>query len=323
MSETRYRYNYRSLSYEKVEVTLRHRIYNVVKFFATGLVFATVIVFFAYTFIDSPKEKLLKRENEQFKLQYQLIDKRLEQIAMVLSDLETRDDNIYRVIFEAEPIPKNIRKAGYGGMNRYKELQGFDNSKLVIQTHKQLDKIAKQLYIQSRSFDDVIEMAKQKEEMLACIPAILPISNKDLTHMASGFGYRIDPIYKTTKFHAGMDFTAPTGTEIFATGDGKVEGSDRRMRGYGRYVVVDHGYGYKTLYAHMSKVLVRPGTKVKRGDLLGLVGCTGKCVGPHLHYEVRKEGNPINPVNFYFNDLTPEEYELMIELSSKITQSFD
>ena len=323
MSKVKYRYNNKSLTYEKVETGIKERLISVLSFLATGLVIGSIFFFLAYTYIDSPKEKELKRENSQLSLQYQLLDKRMDQFAAVLESVQDRDDNIYRTIFEAEPIGDNIRKAGFGGINRYRELEGYRNSDLVIETTKKLDKLAKQLYIQSKSYDEVMEMAQKKEEMLASIPAIQPVSNKKLKRMASGFGYRLDPHYKTQAFHAGMDFTAPTGTPIYATGDGKVIRADNSAAGYGNHVRIDHGYGYITLYAHMSKIKAIPGQKVKRGDVIGFVGNTGKSMGPHLHYEVRKNDNPVNPVNFYFNDLTPEEYELMINLSSATNQSLD
>ena len=323
MSEAKYRYNPATLSYEKIEYGFIYKLKRLLSFTAIGLIFAAIIIFLAYTFIDSPKEKLLKREIDQLALQYEILNNRLDQTSIVLDDLQERDDNIYRVIFEAEPIPSAIRKAGFGGINRYEKLQGFDHSNLIIEITKQVDKISKQLYIQSKSFDDVFGMAKNKSEMLAAIPAIQPIANKNLTRVASGFGYRIDPVYKTKKMHAGMDFTAPKGTEIYTTGNGTVVGIKKSNRGYGNHVTIDHGYGYKTLYAHMNKIIVRLGQKVKRGEVIGYVGNTGKSLGPHLHYEVIKNGRKINPVNFYFNDLTPEEYEKMIELASRVNQSFD
>lgn len=288
-------------------------------------VFAGAIFYVLFSLVyDSPKERQLTTEKEELMLQYDLLDKRLDQMSIILADLENRDDNIYRTVFEAEPIPKNIRKSGIGGVNRYKNLDKFKGeADIVISTSKKLDQLAKQLYIQSKSFDEIFKVAKQKEEMFASIPAIQPVSNKDLTRMASGFGMRIDPHYKTPAFHAGMDFTAPTGTPIYATGDGKVLRADRTSKGYGNHVRIDHGYGYITLYAHMSKMIVKPGQEVTRGEVIGYVGNTGKSRGPHLHYEVRKNEKPINPVNFYFNDLTPEEYDLMIQLSSQENQSFD
>ncbi len=323
MAKAKYRYNPHSLSYDKIELTFKAKLWRFLAFFGASLFMAVVIYGITYTYVDSPKEKQLKTENGQLQSQYAIIDKKLDQLQLVLEDIEHRDDNIYRIIFEAEPIADEIRKAGFGGINRYKELEGYNNSELIIKTSEKLDKLSKQLYIQSKSFDEVFEMAKKKEEMLASLPAIQPVSNVDLTRMASGYGYRTDPVYKTTKFHAGMDFTAPTGTPIYATGDGKVIVADSESRGYGNHVRISHGYGYVTLYAHMSKMAVKVGQKVKRGDVIGYVGNTGKSVGPHCHYEVRKNDTPINPVNFYFNDLTPEQYAKMIELSNDPTQSLD
>lgn len=318
-----YRYNPKTLIYEKIEVGFRSRFFRFLSYVVTGMVFAAVVMLFAYSYIDSPKEKQLKRENAQLQLEYDILNKKIEQFSVILEDIQNRDDNIYRVIFEAEPIPENIRKAGFGGVNRYKHLEGYKNSQLVTETTSRLDKIAKQLYIQSKSFDDVYNLAKQKEKMLASIPAIQPVSNKDLTRMASGFGYRVDPVYKTNKFHSGMDFTAPTGTEIYATGNGKVVFIERAANGYGNHVIIDHGFGYQTLYAHLSSIDVKPGQQVKRGDIIGKVGNTGKSVGPHLHYEVVKNNEKINPVNFYFNDLTEDEYEKMILISSASNQALD
>ena len=289
----------------------------------TGLVFAVVFIALFYVFFDSPKEKRLKRENAQLALQYEILNARLEEQSDVLDNLQDRDDNVYRVIFEADPIPDNIRKAGFGGSNRYENLEGFDNSDIVVNTTKRMDQMAKQMYIQSKSLDEVYKMAQQKEKMLASIPAIMPVAKKDLSRVASGFGMRLHPILKIRKMHTGMDFTAPTGTPIYATGDGVVEDAESTRGGYGKHVVVDHGYGYQTLYGHMSKIDVRTGQKIKRGDILGYVGSTGRSTAPHLHYEVIKDGNKINPINFYSNDLSPEEYELMIEVSSQTNQSFD
>jgi len=323
MAKAKYRYNPHSLSYDKIELTLRYKIARSIIFLGASIVIGVIIYGITYSFIDSPKEKQLKTENAQLQSQYAIIDKKLDQLQLVLEDIEHRDDNIYRVIFEAEPIADEIRKAGFGGINRYEELEGYNNSELIIKTSEKLDRLSKQLYIQSKSFDEVFEMAKSKEKMLASLPAIQPVSNEDLTRMASGFGYRTDPVYKTPKFHTGMDFTAPQGTPIYATGDGKVIQADAESRGYGNHIRISHGYGYTTLYAHMSKMAVKVGQKVKRGDVIGYVGSTGKSVGPHCHYEVRKNNEPINPVNFYFNDLTPEQYAKMIELSNDPTQSLD
>ena len=323
MAKVKYYYDTKTLSYKRIEISglnkLKHLFYFLIGSAFTGLLM--IIIFFQ--FFDSPKEKRLNREIDALTSQYEIVDDKLRQVELVLDDVQNRDDNIYRVIFEADPIPKSIRKAGYGGVNRYENLKGFNNSDLITNTSEKVDQISKQLYIQSKSFDDIIELAKNKTDMLAALPAIQPVSNKNLSRMASGYGYRIHPIYKTRKMHSGMDFSAKTGTPIYATGDGKISKVRRSRRGYGNHVVIDHGYGYKTLYAHMKKYAVKKGQKVKRGEVIGYVGSTGTSVAPHLHYEVHKDGRKINPVNFYFNYLNPEEYEKMLEISSQNNQSFD
>jgi len=323
MSKVKYRYNTKSLTYEKVEISWQRKMLAILSFLLTGVVFGSIFFFLAYTYIDSPKEKEIKRENKKLQMKYEFLNKKLDEVAAVLDDIEERDDNIYRVIFEAEPIAMNIRKAGFGGINRYKDLEGYKSSELMTESALKMDVILKQLYIQSKSFDEVMEMAMKKKELLASIPAIQPVSNKDLKRMASGYGFRIDPHYKTRAFHAGMDFTAPRGTPIYATGDGRVSRADNSAKGYGNHVRIDHGYGYVTLYAHMYKIKVKIGQTVKRGDIIGLVGNTGKSVGPHCHYEVRKNGKPLNPVNFYFNDLSPEQYEVMVKMANATNQSLD
>jgi murein DD-endopeptidase MepM/ murein hydrolase activator NlpD len=276
-----------------------------------------------YQFFDSPKEKRLKLEIQNLTSQYEVINNDMQQVETVLDEIQDRDDNIYRVIFEADPIPTSIRKQGFGGVNRYEKLLGLSNSELMINTSKKIDQLTKQLYLQSKSFDEVIDLAKNKSNMLASIPAIQPVANKDLKRMASGYGYRIHPIYKTRKMHYGMDFSAKTGTEIYATGDGIVSKIKRSKRGYGNYVKINHGFGYETLYAHMSKYIVKRGQKVKRGEVIGYVGNSGISTAPHLHYEVRKDNKKINPMNFYYNDLNPEEYEKMLEISLQSNQSLD
>lgn len=323
MSKIKYRFNTKSLTYEKVKVTFRERFLRFISYLAIGLVFATVTIILAYKFLDSPKEKMLRREIEAIQLQYDLLHKKMDQVQIVLNDLQDRDDNIYRVIFEAEPIPSTIRQAGFGGSDRYSVFDNYDNAELLKTTTERLDKITKQLYIQSKSFDEVVKLAKNKEQMISSIPAIMPINNKDLRHQPGGFGWRTHPIYKTPEFHPGMDFAAEQGTPIYATGDGVVETADANAQGYGNHVVVNHGFGYQTLYGHMSKIAVRVGKKIKRGELLGYVGSTGLSTAPHVHYEVIKNGEKVNPINFYFNDLTPQQYQVMLEMSSKSSQSFD
>jgi murein DD-endopeptidase MepM/ murein hydrolase activator NlpD len=319
----KYFYNTNTLKYEKVEVSIGKRILRVIGYLASVAVFAGIVMIIAYTYIDSPKEKQLKREIEQLSLQYDLLQERLKVMDVVMGDLQERDDNIYRVIFEAEPISTDIRKAGYGGVNKYKALENYDYSGLMIETTKKLDRLAKQMYVQSKSYDELLKEVQNKNKLLASIPAIQPIANKRLRAMASGFGYRIHPIYKTSKLHTGMDFSAPVGTPIYATGDGVVVTADAEGRGYGNHVVINHGYGYRTLYGHMSRIKARRGQTVKRGEVIGYVGNTGTSTAPHLHYEVLKNNKPINPINFYYNDLSPQEYELMLEMSSRANQSFD
>jgi murein DD-endopeptidase MepM/ murein hydrolase activator NlpD len=327
MAKVKYYYDPRTLSYRKIERNWQHRLRDSGLFLMTAFMFALLFYILADNFIDSPKEKRLKRELDFVMLQNEIINDRLDQVSLVLADMQYRDDNIYRVIFEAEPIPNEVRQAGFGGVNRYKNLEGYTNSDLIIESRKKLDIITKQAYVQSKSLDEVLELAKNKDEMLQSIPAIQPVANKDLRRMASGFGYRIHPIYKVRKLHTGMDFSATIGTPIYATGDGVVHnekgGNKVGGRGYGKYVVIDHGYGYQTLYAHMSKKNVVPGQRVKRGDVIGFVGNSGTSTSPHLHYEVIKNGQKINPINFFYNDLSPEEYELMIQISSSSNQSFD
>jgi murein DD-endopeptidase MepM/ murein hydrolase activator NlpD len=323
MSKVKYRFNTKSLTYEKVKVTFRERFMRFISYLAIGLVFATVTILLAYKFLDSPKEKMLRREIEALQLQYNLLNKKMDQAQLVLKDLQDRDDNIYRVIFESEPIPGSVRQAGFGGTDRYSVFDNYDNAELLKTTTERLDKITKQLYIQSKSFDEVVKLAKNKEQMISSIPAIMPINNKDLRHQPGGFGWRTHPIYKTPEFHPGMDFAAEQGTPIYATGDGVVDIADANAQGYGNHVVLNHGFGYKTLYGHMSKMAVRVGKKVKRGELIGYVGSTGLSTAPHVHYEVIKNGEKVNPINFYFNDLTPQQYQVMLEMSTKSSQSFD
>ena len=323
MAKTKYKYNPHTLTYEKIKLSAWEKIRKGLAYLTVFIFVAIGIVIISYNIFSSPKELMQAREIEYLKDNYKRLNKELAETEKVLKNIEDRDDNIYRIIFEAEPVASSIRNAGVGGVNRYSDLEGYANEDMVINTSKRLDQIAKQLYVQSKSYDEVIELATNKEHMLASIPAIQPIPNKNLKRMASGFGYRIHPVYKTRKLHTGMDFTSPTGTEIYATGDGTVVTVKKSRRGYGMHVEIDHGYGYVTLYGHMSKFNVRQGQKVKRGEVIGFVGNTGTSTAPHLHYEVIKDGKKINPINFYFNDLTPEEYDKMIEISSSANQSFD
>jgi len=323
MPKAKYYFNTESLKYEKVIVSFKKRLGRVLGWLATASVFGTIVLLIAYNFLDSPKEKQLKREIAQLQDQYDLLNQRIDLASSVLKDLQVSDDQIYRVVFEAEPIPAEVREAGAGGINRYKLLEGFDNSDLLIKTTQRIDKLTRQLYIQSKSFDEVFKLAKQKTQMLASIPGIQPVAIKGSARLVSGFGYRIHPIYKTAKMHTGIDFAAPTGTPIYSTGNGVVSQTEFNGRGYGNNVVINHGYGYQTLYGHMTKFVVRPGQKVQRGDLIGYVGSTGSSTGPHCHYEVIKDGNKIDPINYFYNDLTPQEYEQIRILAAQENQSFD
>ncbi len=323
MAKHNYKFNPETLSYVKVKRSKGQRLRNWSLYFL-----ASLVIWFMYTlvfnsFFDSPKEKGLNRQISELKVNYELIQKDFERVETVLTDLQERDDNIYRTIFETEPIHSSVREGGVGGTDRYKNLQELENAEIVISIKKRLDKLMKKIYVQSVSYDEIIDLAKGKEKMLAAIPAIQPIANKNLRRTASGWGYRIHPIYKIRKFHYGMDFTAPTGTDIYSTGDGTVVTVSSSKRGYGNKVIVNHGFGYKTLYAHMHTFNVKEGQKVKRGDVIGSVGNTGLSTAPHLHYEVFLNNKRVNPVNYYFNDLSAEEYEHMIELSLKSGQTFD
>jgi murein DD-endopeptidase MepM/ murein hydrolase activator NlpD len=324
MAKINYRFNPESLSFDKIGTSFRNWILKAFTYFTASIVIAVLYYMIFSHYFDSPKEKALIRQITQKDLQFELMQKKLEQVSKVLDDIQERDDNIYRIILEAEPISKTVREAGFGGINRYEELEKTTNSALIVETAKNLDIISKRLYIQSKSYDEVIEKALNKEHLLACLPAIQPISNKSLTRAASGYGWRIHPIYKIRKFHEGMDFTSPTGTEIYATADGIVAVIENNPdRGFGNMVTLDHGFGYRTVYAHMEGFNVKLGQKVKRGDVIGYVGSTGLSTAPHLHYEVHKYGKPVNPINFYFNDLTPSEYDQIIDISSRSGQTFD
>ena len=323
MPPTKYKFDPDALSFDKIRLGLRTLFLRSLAFFAGSVLIAMVYWVAFASFFDSPKEKALKREVEQMTLQYDLIHREMADVENILVDLQKTDDNLYRTIFEAEPIPSTLRDGGIGGVNRYEALEGYNNSKLVIETANRLDKIRKKVYVQSKSYDELIKLAKDKEEMLKSVPAIIPISNKDLTRTASGYGWRIHPIYKISKFHYGMDFTAPLGTDVYATGNGTVVGMVSSQRGFGKHIIIDHGFGYSSVYAHLSNFNVRVGQKVKRGDIIGYVGNTGTSVANHLHYEIKLNGQNVDPVNYYFEDLSSGEYEKMVEIASKTGQSFD
>ena len=307
----------------KVETGSKKRIHVLIGKFSSNIIWGIIAAIIAFILIDSPKEVALKKENADLLAEYNILNKELDKLSNVIVELEKRDDNIYRVIFEAEPIDKAIRHAGSGGSGRYATLKGLTNSDILIKTNQKLDKLTKAAYIQSKSYDEVEDMLKNKISMLASIPAILPVSLKNnKVRKTSGFGYRIHPIYKTNKFHAGIDFAGPIGTAIYATGNGRIAFAGNNA-GFGKNIIIDHGYSYKTVYAHMSAFTVKKGQKVKRGDIIGFIGNTGRTSGPHCHYEVHKNNIPVNPINYFFNDLTPDEYEELVSVASEAGQSMD
>ncbi len=320
MTKIKYQFNTKSLAVEPVMETFWDKTKRFLRVVLAGLVFSVVVLTIGYTFFDSPKEKVLLREIEQYQLNYQVVNDRLEILSSVLEDLQHRDDQIYRVIFEAEPLSKTQREAAYGGADRYEQFEGYDNAAVITSTMQRIDQLSRQLYVQSVSFDQVFEMAKDKVDMLASIPAIMPLEN-GIQRLVSGYGMRMHPIYKTLRMHTGVDFTAPTGTPIYAPGNGRIKTVERSRYGYGMMVVIDHGYGYETLYSHLSRFNVRVGQQVKRGEVIGFVGSTGVSTAPHLHYEVHRNGSKVNPVNYFFNDLSPSEFEYIIEVASRVNQS--
>lgn len=325
MSKVKYYYDSDTLSYKKIEKK-KGRKFKIFFLSLVGMLlsgFLLLVIYLNLPYVETPKEKSLHRELSNMQLQFELLNKKMAQAQSVLSEVEDRDNNLYRVYFETNPIPEEQRRAGFGGVNRYKDLEGFDNSNLIINATRNLDILTKQIVVQSKSLDEIAKLAEEKEKLLAAIPAIQPVQNKDLKRIASGYGYRTDPFTKAKKFHYGMDFSAPRGTPIYATGDGVIARADNKATGYGNHIVIDHGYGYESLYAHMYKYNVRPGQKVKRGDIIGFVGSTGRSEGPHCHYEVFKDGERINPTNFYYGSLTAEEYAAMLVKAEQENQSLD
>lgn len=325
MRKVKYYYDTETLSYRKVE-RKKGKVFGLTLLFILGTLVASILLLIVYLNIpgiETPKEKAYKREIDQMEFQYEMMYRQMDEITGIVKELEERDNKIYRVYFEADPISEEQRKSGFGGVNRYKDLEGYNNSEIIIKTKKRLDQLKKRIVVQSKSLDEIVEYALNKEELLASIPAIQPVQNDDLKRTASGYGMRMHPIYKIRRMHTGMDFSAPEGTPIFATGNARVKKVRKSRRGYGYHVVLDHGFNYETLYAHMSKISVFRGQKVKRGEIIGYVGDTGSSTAPHLHYEVLKNDRHVNPVNFYYNDLSAEDYEAMINNSALENQSLD
>lgn len=323
--KVKYYYDTENLAYRKIKPQKRKKIgYALLFLVASGLFgFLCFVLLINTPFFNTPRDKIQSREIENMKVKYAILNKQISDLDEVLSNVEDRDNNLYRTFFNAAPISNEDRKSGFIDVNRYKELEGFNNSELVINTSKRVDIITKELAIQSKSLDEILKLAKAKDKFLGSIPAIQPVKNEDLKHMASGFGYRTDPFTKARKMHEGMDFTSQTGTPIYATGDGVVKSADNSLSGYGNHIEISHGYGYLTLYGHLSKYKVRAGQRVKRGDVIGYVGSTGRSEAPHLHYEVHKDGKVVNPINFYYGTISAAEYVAISKIANQENQSLD
>jgi murein DD-endopeptidase MepM/ murein hydrolase activator NlpD len=325
MAKVKYYYDSENLAYRKIITRKRKKFAVVLLFLVASALFGFLafVILLNTPFFETPKDRLQAREIENLKLHYAILNKKMDQVDNVVDALKDRDNNLYRVYFNTSAISDEERKAIFGGVDRYKELEGFDNSQLVLNTTKRVDIISKELAVQSKSLDYILKLAKAKNNLLSAIPAIQPVRNENLKHMASGFGYRTDPFTKARKMHEGMDFTAKTGTPIFATGDGVVARADNTVSGYGNHIVIRHGFGYETLYGHLSKYKSRAGQRVKRGDIIGYVGSTGRSEGPHLHYEVHKNGKVVNPLNFYYGNISAVEYVAISQLANQENQSLD
>jgi len=323
MKKIKYYYNTNTLRYEKLETPLRVRLLRFFGFMAAALVTATLISYVAFQFIGSPREKILAQQNSAMKENYKEFDTQLESIEKQMKELEKRDNDVYRAIFEANPIPDSARAKEMEIKLEIAKVEKLRDHQLVSSINNTLNNLVSRINAQKNSYDEVDDLVKNKEKLLARTPAIQPVSNKDLNRIASGYGYRIDPVYKTTKFHAGLDFSAPQGTPIYATADGTVSTAGNSGNGYGNHVIINHGYGYETLYGHMVRVKARNGQAVKRGEVIGWVGSTGKSTGPHCHYEVHKNGQKIDPIYFFYNDLTPEQFDLILKKAAASNQSLD
>ena len=325
MAKVKYYYDSENLAYRKIITRKRKKFAVVLLFLVASALFGFLafVILLNTPFFETPKDRLQAREIENLKLHYAILNKKMDQVDNVVDAIKDRDNNLYRVYFNTSAISDEERKAIFGGVDRYKELEGFDNSQLVLNTTKRVDIISKELAVQSKSLDYILKLAKAKNNLLSAIPAIQPVRNENLKHMASGFGYRTDPFTKARKMHEGMDFTAKTGTPIFATGDGVVARADNTVSGYGNHIVIRHGFGYETLYGHLSKYKSRAGQRVKRGDIIGYVGSTGRSEGPHLHYEVHKNGKVVNPLNFYYGNISAVEYVAISQLANQENQSLD
>ena len=323
MKKVKYYYNTHTLRYEKLITPLRVKLLRVFAFLATAFVTAAIITYFAFRFIGSPYEKQLRAENDELEYALQKLNDQVKAINQQMATLEKRDNDVYRSIFEAQPIPESIRALEAEKAREIAKVEGLSEGRLIFSIDTTIRKLKARIEAQKKSYKELTNLVENKELLLAATPAIQPVSNQDLNRIASGYGYRIDPVYKTIKLHAGLDFAAPQGTPIYATADGTVKVSGFSDGGYGNHVVINHGYGYETLYGHMVRIKVRNGTRVKRGEVVGYVGNTGKSTGPHCHYEVRKNGQKLDPVYFFYNDLSPQQFDQLLKQASASNQSLD
>jgi murein DD-endopeptidase MepM/ murein hydrolase activator NlpD len=323
LKKIKYYYNTNTLRYEKLETPLRVKLLRVFGFIAAALVTAALISYFAFQFIGSPNERILMDQNRSLKDHYAQVEAELKSIQKQMQELEKRDNDVYRAIFEANPIPDSARAKELADKKEKEVVENIKDYQLVASINQTLENLGSRIAAQRKSYDQVDELVKNKEQLLSHTPAIQPVSNKDLSRIASGFGSRIDPVYKTIKFHYGLDFAAPQGTPIYATADGVATTAGSTGNGYGNHVVLNHGYGYETLYGHMVRVKVRNGQAVKRGEVIGWVGSTGKSTGPHCHYEVHKYGQKIDPIYFFYNDLTPAQFDQLLKKAAASNQSLD
>jgi murein DD-endopeptidase MepM/ murein hydrolase activator NlpD len=323
MARIKYYYDTETCKYERIKTSTGDIILNTLGIMSLTVAMAVGLLILYSSYFESPKELLLKNEVKEMEFYYENLTAVVENLQSQLSNMEYRDDNIYRVVLGAEPIDKSIREAGVGGLDRYEDIKNKNiiHSNIIVKLSESVDNLRRKIYIESKSQDDVVQLAENKEKLFAAIPAIQPVANKQLIALASGFGMRVHPIYKVKKMHTGIDFAAAIGTPIYATADGSIDKLDVSFSGYGKMIEIDHGFGYRTRYAHMHGFAVRLGQKIKRGDLIGYVGDTGLSTAPHLHYEVFVNGIHANPVHYFFNDLNPAEYEKIIELASIENQS--
>lgn len=323
MKKIKYFFNTHTLRFEKVEVPLRVRLLQTFGFIAASIVTGVIIVIVMFQYIDSPKEKLLRQQNQAYKESYSVLQERVKQLELQMNELENRDNDVYRSIFEADPIPDSARVKVMEAKKEVQLIQNLSNSDLLETMVGQLNNLSLRMAYQTKSFSEITDMVKNKEKLLKAIPAIQPVNNKNLNRVASGFGYRVDPLYKDYRLHAGLDFAAPSGTPIYATADGVVQAAGFNTDGYGNKVVINHGYGYQTLYGHMVRVKARVGQSVKRGEVIGYIGSTGKSTGPHCHYEVIKRGQKVDPVYYFYNDLTPAQFDRILKAAATNKQSLD